>query len=111
LTVPTKRTSLGRLCLVPHLTTACQVRHVRVSVPLIAALVDNQRYYLPEDLAPPVGEELLYRPRITGTKAVPSPQQESEMPSPPMRAPARRACATWSGWRGNATRPRKWASD
>ena len=44
--------------LVPHLTTNCRVRHVRVSVPLIAALIDNERYYLPNDLAPAKGEEL-----------------------------------------------------
>ena len=55
------------ISLVPHLTTNCRIRHVRVSVPLIAALLDNQRYYLPDELAPPVGEELrpMFRPRIT----------------------------------------------
>ena len=55
------------VAIVPHLTTNCRVRHVRVSVPLIAALVDNQRYYLPDDLAPACGEELrpMFRPRIS----------------------------------------------
>jgi hypothetical protein len=43
---------------IPHLTTNCRVRHVRVSAPLIAALTGNQRYYLPDDLAPACGEEL-----------------------------------------------------
>jgi hypothetical protein len=55
------------ISLVPHLTTNCRVRHVRVSVPLIAALLDNRRYYLTGDLPPAEGEELrpLFRPRIT----------------------------------------------
>jgi hypothetical protein len=49
------------------LTTAAQVRHVRVSVPLVPCLVDNRRYYLPDDLPPAQGEELrpMLRPRIT----------------------------------------------
>jgi hypothetical protein len=67
------------VCLVPHLTTNCRVRHVRVSVPLIAVLVDNERYYLPDDLRAPVGEELraLYRPKI----AQPKPMRPPRAPS------------------------------
>ena len=64
---------------VPHLTTNCRVRHVRVSVPLIAALLDNQRYYLPNVLPPPVGEELrpMLRPRITQPKPPRGPTSRS----------------------------------
>ena len=60
----------------PFLTTAAQIRRLRISVPLIECLIDNQRYYRPEDLPPATGEELrpLLRPRITQLKA-------------PMRAP------------------------
>jgi hypothetical protein len=61
--------------IIPHLTTNCRVRHVRVSAPLIAALIDNQRYYLPDDLAPACGEELrpMFRPRISQPKPPPAP--------------------------------------
>jgi hypothetical protein len=61
------------IALVPHLTTNCRVRHVRVSVPLIAALVDNERYYLPDELPAPAGEELraMFRPKIAQVKAPP----------------------------------------
>ena len=51
----------------PFLTTACQVRHLRISVPLVACLLDGQKYFRPDDLPPPTGEELrpLLRPRLT----------------------------------------------
>ena len=51
----------------PHLTTACQVRYLRISVPLVPCLLDGVRYHMLDDLPPPVGEELrtLYRPRLT----------------------------------------------
>jgi hypothetical protein len=51
----------------PFLTTACQVRHQRISVPLVACLLDRQKYFRPADLPPPTGEELrpLLRPRLT----------------------------------------------
>jgi|SoiMetStandDraft_5_1073268.scaffolds.fasta_scaffold1414542_1 hypothetical protein len=33
-----------------------QLKRVRVSVPLIPCLVDNSRYWLPEDLPPPASK-------------------------------------------------------
>jgi hypothetical protein len=50
----------------PHLTSNCTIRHLRISVPLVPALVDGMRYFLPDALPPPTGDELrpLYRPRI-----------------------------------------------
>jgi hypothetical protein len=55
------------ISLTPHLTSAYQVRRMRISVPLIEALIDNERYYMPDDLPPAAGEELrtAYRPRLT----------------------------------------------
>jgi hypothetical protein len=52
--------------LVPHLTSNCTIRRLRISVPLVPALLDGVRYYLPDDLPAPAGDELrpLYRPRI-----------------------------------------------
>jgi hypothetical protein len=40
---------------------------VRVSVPLIECLVDGVRYFRPDDLPAPVGEELrpMFTPKIT----------------------------------------------
>ena len=53
------------------------VRRVRISLPLIPALVDGQRYFLPDHLAAPAGEELrpLYRPRICQGNPAPQPRQ------------------------------------
>ena len=53
------------------------VRCVRISLPLIPALVDGQKYFLPDDLAAPAGEELrpLYRPRIRQGNPAPQPRQ------------------------------------
>ena len=55
-------------------SAASGVKRVRISVPLIECLVDNQRYWLPEDLPPPAGEELrpMSRPRITKAPRAPS---------------------------------------
>jgi hypothetical protein len=57
--------------IVPHLTTYGFIRRVRVSVPLIPDLIDNQRYFLPDALPAPAGEEKrsLYRPRIVKASA------------------------------------------
>ena len=54
------------ICVLPFLTTACQVRRLRISVPLAECLVDGQKYFLPDDLQPAAGEELrsLFRPRL-----------------------------------------------
>ena len=42
----------------PFLTTACQVRHLRISVRLVACLLDGPKHFRPDDLPPPTGEEL-----------------------------------------------------
>ena len=53
----------------PHmiLTTAGSVRRLRISLPLIADLVDGRKYFLPDTLPAPAGEELrpVLRPKIT----------------------------------------------
>jgi hypothetical protein len=41
--------------IVPHLTTNCRARQLRISVPLIECLVDDVRYFRPDTL-PAVGE-------------------------------------------------------
>jgi hypothetical protein len=35
---------LHMICVLPLLTTACQVRRLRISVPLVECLVDGQKY-------------------------------------------------------------------
>lgn len=52
--------------LAPH-HSASQVRQLRISLPLIECLVDGVRYFRPDDLPPPAGDELRpwLRPRIT----------------------------------------------
>ncbi|MBR0697573.1 hypothetical protein [Bradyrhizobium lablabi] len=57
----------------PYLTTANQVRHMRISMPLIECLVDGVRYWRPDDLPPVSGVELrpMLRPRIAQAKARP----------------------------------------
>ena len=53
--------------IVPHLTTNCRVRQLRISVPMIERLIDGVGYFRPDNLPPPAGEELrpLFRPRLT----------------------------------------------
>ena len=56
------------ISIVPHLTTNCRVRQLRISVPLVECLIDGVRYFRDADtLPPPAGEELraLFRPRLT----------------------------------------------
>ena len=55
-------------------SAASGVRKVRISVPRIECLLDNQRYFLPGDLPPAAGEELrpMSRPRITKASRAPS---------------------------------------
>jgi hypothetical protein len=52
--------------LAPH-HSASQVRQLRISLPLIECLVDGVRYFRPDDLPAPTGDELRpwLRPRIT----------------------------------------------
>ena len=42
------------------------VRRIRISLPLIPDLVDNARYFLPDTLPPPEGQDLrgLSRPKV-----------------------------------------------
>ena len=44
------------IMLFPYQTSAGTVRRIRVSLPRI--LVDNHRYFLPEDLPPPARDDL-----------------------------------------------------
>jgi hypothetical protein len=44
--------------LFPYPTSAGTVRRIRVSLPRIDCLVDNHRYFLPEDLPPPARDDL-----------------------------------------------------
>ena len=55
-------------------SAASGVRRVRISVPRIDCLLDNVRYFLPQDLPPPAGEDLrpMVRPRITKAPRAPS---------------------------------------
>ncbi len=64
--------------LVPHLTSNATIRHLRISVPLIADLVDNARYFLPSDLPAPAGDELrpVLRPRLRRTPFRWSPNRD-----------------------------------
>jgi hypothetical protein len=75
----------------PHLTSNCTIRRLRISVPLVEALLDNQRYFLPSDLAEPRGDELrpLYRPRL-GHQPGSTPPMVVEVEALP--APAMPAC-------------------
>ena len=58
----------------PFLTTAAQVRRLRISLPLIEPLLDGRKYFLPDDLPPASGEELrpMLRPRITNAPRGPT---------------------------------------
>jgi hypothetical protein len=57
------------ICVLPFLNSNAQVRRLRISVPLIECLLDNQKYFRPDELPPAAGEELrsLSRPRLTGS--------------------------------------------
>jgi hypothetical protein len=62
------------ICILPFQTCVGTVRRLRISVPLIECLVDGVRYFRPDDLPPPAGDELrpMLRPRITVRPAPPS---------------------------------------
>jgi hypothetical protein len=55
------------ICMLPYLNSNARVRRLRISVPLVPCLLDDQKYFRPDDLPPPAGEELrpLLRPRLT----------------------------------------------
>ena len=66
------------ICLLPFLTANCQVRRLRISVPLVPALLDGQKYFLESDLAEPAGLDLrsAFRPRLfIGKPGKPSPDE------------------------------------
>ncbi len=54
-------------CVLPFLSSNGQVRHLRISLPLVACLVDGVRYFRPDDLPPPAGDDLRpwSRPRLS----------------------------------------------
>jgi len=61
------------VCLLPFLTANCQVRRLRISLPLVEGLVDGKRYFRPDDLAEPAGLDLrsAFRPRFAGKPPTP----------------------------------------
>ena len=69
--------------IVPELTGYASIRHVAVSLPYAAQLIDGVKYMLPGDVKPPDGGTERRR----------------------QRAPRAHQCARWSGGRGNATAP------
>jgi hypothetical protein len=93
--------------LVPHLTTACQIRHLRISVPLVECLVDGVRYFRPDDLPPASGEELrpLYRPRIAQATAPARPRGPY---SPLLLMPPRQTAGVRGVARGLSADRRSW---
>ena len=64
--------SMVSLVTVP--SAASGVKRVRISVPLVGCLIDGVRYFRPDDLPAPAGEELrpMSRPRITKAPRAPT---------------------------------------
>ena len=60
------------ICVLPFLTSNATIRRLRISVPLVAPLLDGVRYFRPDDLPPPAGDDLrpLFRPRLTSPHRV-----------------------------------------
>jgi hypothetical protein len=73
------------ICVLPYLNSNAQIRRLRISVPMIAALLDGEKYFRRGELPPPAGDELrpLYRPRIT-------PAADQRTPPPHRRRFSRR---------------------
>jgi len=67
--------------LYPYLNSNAQVRHLRISVPMVEPLLDGQKYFRPDALPPPAGEELrpLLRPRLTLTADRRSAHQDAAL--------------------------------
>jgi len=63
--------------LYPYLNSNAQVRHLRISVPMVEPLLDGQKYFRPDALPPPAGEEL--RPRLTLTADRRSAHQDAAL--------------------------------
>ena len=74
--------------IVPELTGYASIRHIAVSLPYAAQLIDGVKYLMPGDVKPPEG----------GTERRRRGRH------------ARRQCARWSGGRRNATAPSSSAS-
>jgi hypothetical protein len=55
------------ICVFPFQTSVGTIRRLRISLPLVECLVDGVRYFRPDDLPPPSGEDLrpVLRPKIT----------------------------------------------
>jgi hypothetical protein len=54
------------VCLLPYLNSNARVLHLRISVPLVESSLDGQKYFRPDELPAPSGEELrpMVSPRI-----------------------------------------------
>ena len=74
--------------IVPELTGYASIRHVAVSLPYMAQLIDGVKYMLPGDVKPPEGGTERRRQGARG----------------------RHQCARWSGGLRNATAPSSSAS-
>ena len=74
----------------PHLTSAYKLRRLRISLPLVPHLVDGPKYFRPDDLPPPEGEDLrpLSRPRVGPSWTATITARHAEA--------GRRACVSWS---------------
>ena len=55
------------ICVLPFLSSKATIRYLRISLPLIEPLIDNERYFLPGDLPAAAGDQLraMCRPRLT----------------------------------------------
>jgi len=45
------------IAIVPFLTTAHHIRHLQISVPLVACLLDGRKYFRSDEAPPPAGQE------------------------------------------------------
>ena len=88
----------------PYLTSAYQVRRVRISLPLVEPLLDGEKYFLPGDQPAPSGEDLraFTRPKLDNGRAIPmrprGPLWTSLMTG--RARPAGAASATRPSWPG-----------
>jgi hypothetical protein len=59
----------------PFSTANLQVRHLRISLPLVPSLLDGRKYHLPDTLPPPTGLELrsAFRPKFLDKSDKPQP--------------------------------------
>ena len=96
--------------IVPELTGYASIRHVAVSLPYAAQLIDGVKYMLPDDVKPPEGGTERRRQRARGRQAcAPGPvgaEMRQRRAARREAAPALQAAASapWTGtaWRGRA---------